>query len=87
MGLFKNNIRRNTNLITTKHLLFDFDALTAEQLKQKTEELKKDKTVFVMFISPSGDGLKVIYQLDKEIRIMLDFLISTNTMLQSLASI
>lgn len=67
MGLFKDDIRRNTNLITTQHLLFDYDTLTPEKLTQKTKELKKDKTVFVVFISPSGDGLKVIYKLDKEI--------------------
>lgn len=67
MGLFKDDIRRNTHLITTKHLLFDFDTLTPELLKDKIEELKKDKTVFVMFVSPSGNGLKIIYRLDKEI--------------------
>ena len=67
MALYKNDIRRNENLITAKHLLFDYDTLTQERLKEKIEELKQDQTVFVFFLSPSGNGLKIIYRLDKEI--------------------
>ncbi len=66
MGLFTNGRRKDEKLQCTRHIIIDYDHLNG-----KTEELKKqlqlDTSVFSTFISPGGDGLKVIYELASEI--------------------
>lgn len=58
MGTFKDNIRNAQNLESTQFLIFDCDHL--EDAKAFKAKLTKDPTVFMAFISPSGDGVKVI---------------------------
>jgi hypothetical protein len=65
-GVFKGNKRLNINLESTEFILLDYDHLGDELLKAK-EKLKKDKSVFMFFVSPSGDGLKVVYRLNEQL--------------------
>lgn len=63
IGEFRDNYRNNKSFIRSEFMLFDFDDL-GEELKTKAEFLKTNAYVYALFISPSGDGLKVIYRLD-----------------------
>ena len=65
-GVFKKNQRLNINLESTEFILLDYDHLGDELLTSK-EKLKNDKSVFMFFVSPSGDGLKVVYRLNEPI--------------------
>ncbi len=66
-GIFTDDIRSDANLVRTKHFVIDCDHLDAEQHAKLQEALKADTYVHFAFRSPSGDGLKVVYELDKEI--------------------
>lgn len=66
IGLFKENYRLDKNLISTEFMLFDFDHLEGE-INEYKNKLKENPMVYAAFISPSGDGLKVIFRLDKPI--------------------
>jgi len=60
------NSRLNKNLISTQHMIFDYDHLGGK-LKGKRKQLIEDPRVNFIFTSPSGDGLKVGYKLDNPI--------------------
>lgn len=50
-------------------ICLDFDHLTSfEKLLEFKEDLKRSKYVFAAFISPSGDGMKVIVRIPKDIK-------------------
>ncbi len=66
IGQFKNNTRKNANLISTQHMIFDYDHI-GEKLNDRRKKLIDDSRVNFLFTSPSGDGLKVGYKLDKPI--------------------
>jgi hypothetical protein len=66
IGEFKDNTRLNKNLISTQHMIFDYDHLGGK-LKGKRKQLIEDPRVNFIFTSPSGDGLKVGYKLDNPI--------------------
>ncbi|MDR3611039.1 MAG: BT4734/BF3469 family protein [Ignavibacteriaceae bacterium] len=66
LGTFKDGHRKNANLISSSHFIFDYDNLD-EKLDVMRTQLKKDNRVFAFFVSPRGNGLKVIYRLDKAI--------------------
>lgn len=66
-GLFSNNVRKAENLISSKILVFDADNLTSDKLSELSSLLREDKSVISYFVSPSGNGLKIICELDKEI--------------------
>ncbi len=63
---FKNNERSNTNFVTTTHLVIDIDHV-GDQLTVLKEKLTHDDTVYVAFLSPSGDGLKFVLRLDSAV--------------------
>jgi hypothetical protein len=65
MGLFKNNTRSNANFICTQYILLDCDHV--EDVAGLKTKLTQDANVFVAFLLPSGDGLKVIFRLDKDL--------------------
>ncbi len=48
-------------------MIFDYDGLAPEQLQSISATLRTSQNVFAFFISPSGNGIKVIYRLDKTI--------------------
>ncbi|MBI2417433.1 MAG: hypothetical protein HYV28_05925 [Ignavibacteriales bacterium] len=66
LGTFNNGHRKNVNLLGSSFLLFDYDHLD-EELNELKARLQNDEYVFAYFVSPRGNGLKVIYKLDKEI--------------------
>ena len=68
-GHFNPRVRKKENFVFTERFLLDIDHLSdyeidIEKLKIK---LKSDKTIELMFSSPSGDGLKVMFKLVKKI--------------------
>jgi predicted P-loop ATPase len=63
----------NTNEII-KHsglIQIDIDKLPIEQITELTKQLKNDKFVFALFLSPSGNGLKIIFKIPTKIEIHL----------------
>ncbi|MGA2624491.1 MAG: BT4734/BF3469 family protein [Bacteroidota bacterium] len=66
MGTFKDNHRENKNLISIKHVLLDFDDVLPV-LDALMGKLRKDRHVLCAFISPGGDGIKVIFPLDRAV--------------------
>jgi hypothetical protein len=66
LGTFTNNHRKNANLKSSSFFLFDYDYLD-DKLDSLKTRLKNDASVFAYFVSPRGNGLKVIYKLEDEI--------------------
>ncbi len=66
---FYPKIRRKENFVCTKRFLVDIDHLSEFEIdKQDLEtKLKLDKQVELLFSSPSGDGLKVLFKLSEKI--------------------
>lgn len=66
-GLFKH--RDNHGIVEhSGFVCLDFDHLTSyEKLVEFKDSLKKNKYVFAAFISPSGDGMKVVVRIPKDI--------------------
>ena len=64
-AIFTDNHRLKSNFIRTQSFVLDFDHV--DQLTEKREQLIKDERVYLLFISPSGDGLKVVCNLDQPI--------------------
>jgi len=71
MAKFKDGYRSNDNFDSTQHMILDFDKIQdVESLKEKFE---KDDRIFLIFNSPSGDGLKVILCFDQPIKSVKKF--------------
>jgi hypothetical protein len=66
MARFADDHRKNNNLISLNHLIFDFDHLNGS-LDNVRKQLMLDKNVYLLYTSPSGDGLKVICPIANEI--------------------
>jgi hypothetical protein len=66
LGTFNNNHRKNANLKSSSFFLFDYDDLD-DKLDSLKARLNNDDSVFAYFVSPRGNGLKVIYRLENEI--------------------
>lgn len=67
-GIFNPPYRRTENFASIDVFILDVDhlsekAMTADQLKEK---LKPDKRILLMFVSPGGDGLKIMFQLHEK---------------------
>ena len=60
LGLFENNERKNDKFVSTEFMIIDVDGLMEMQLKLLKLKLPKDSHVYSFFLSPSGDGIKVI---------------------------
>lgn len=63
---FKGNKRSNKNFSETKYIILDLDHL-GKILTDIKNQITLHKEAFVVFDSPSGDGLKVAYELEKTI--------------------
>jgi hypothetical protein len=63
------NIRQKENFSYTERFLVDIDHLAEYGLdiQEIKEKLKADRRVELLFISPSGNGLKVMFKLEKKI--------------------
>jgi len=63
---YRNNYRSNESFSSTRFIVIDIDHI-GESLLIVRDRLIDDPDVFMCFISPSGDGLKVIFEVDKPI--------------------
>jgi len=66
MATFTDGIRVNKNFSAIRFLIIDIDHIK-EKLDEVRLKLQSDPEVFMFFLSPSGDGYKVLYALDREI--------------------
>ncbi len=64
---YKNNYRNNENFESAEFLILDFDHIDDKQLIEVKDLLKKNPDVFSVFISPGGDGLKIILRLESPV--------------------
>jgi hypothetical protein len=72
MAEFKGNYRDNTSFLSTKHILLDTDHVPGG-LSELKAKIKTDPRVLVAFVSPSGDGLKMIFELERVVTTDADF--------------
>ena len=63
---FKNNHRVNAEFDSTKYVIQDLDHLSSRLIDIRSK-LVLDNDVFMVFSSPSGDGLKVVFELDQPV--------------------
>jgi len=70
-SIFKSEQRKIIDFDSTELILFDIDELQLREsmtnLMSLKEQLKEDNSVYVMFVSPSGKGLKILFKLNKPI--------------------
>ena len=66
-GQFNPNIRRTDNFAYTSYFVIDIDHLSDKGIgiKELRTKLESDDRVFLSFISPSEDGLKVMFKLEE----------------------
>lgn len=66
---FRPRIRKKENFLQTSRFILDIDHISEFEidLGALKERLKKDSYVEMFYCSPSGDGLKVFFKLDKPI--------------------
>ena len=65
-ALFVDGIRGNKSFKQTRFPLIDIDHIQ-DRLEEIGTLLREDDEVFISFLSPSGDGYKVMFALDREI--------------------
>ncbi|MEI7906469.1 MAG: BT4734/BF3469 family protein [Bacteroidota bacterium] len=63
---FEENKRLNANFISTQHFIIDVDHLNGNGPELR-EKLQNDPESFIIFTSPSGDGLKIVYEFSEPI--------------------
>jgi hypothetical protein len=63
---FQGNKRKNIEFESTKFIIQDLDHISAT-LQDVRNKLAADNDVFMVFLSPSGDGLKVVYEMDQPV--------------------
>lgn len=66
-GLFNPNIRRTENFAYTQYFVVDIDHLSDKgiAIKELRTKLESDDRVCLSFISPSEDGLKIMFKLEE----------------------
>jgi hypothetical protein len=69
---FKDSYRKNDNFHSAKHVVIDCDHL-GESLPTVRDAIEKDPDVFICFLSPSGDGLKVVFELEEPVTSDVDY--------------
>jgi translation elongation factor EF-1beta len=63
---FSGNVRKSENFISIKHFVIDIDKIkNKEELEEIKSKLKNDLRLKMIFVSPSGHGLKAIYELSE----------------------
>jgi hypothetical protein len=63
---FENRIRKSTFFKNARFVLMDLDHVS-DKLDILREQMRHDNEVFLFFLSPSGEGLKVVFALDRDI--------------------
>lgn len=66
-GIFNPPFRRTENFAYIQHFILDIDHISSKDLDlmQLRTEIEKDDRVMMCFVSPSEDGLKVLFQLEE----------------------
>ena len=68
LAISKNMKRKSEYFSSSQYIVLDFDDVaTGEDLNSKKREIARDIETLAVFISPSGNGLKVVYKLSKAI--------------------
>lgn len=65
IGSFKDNIRKDENLISVKHLMFDIDKVSEDKLNEIRKKLIANKYCYCFFTSCSGKGIKAIFETEE----------------------
>ena len=65
---FDGNIRHNSKFISSKHLIFDLDSIDSGSVGEIREMLMKETALFCLFTSPSGNGMKIIFETETVIK-------------------
>ncbi len=66
-GIFKNNHRKADKLQSIQFMIFDIDGLDNSEISILKDALKKDSRVYMYFLSPSGNGFKVMCPLSETV--------------------
>ncbi len=66
-GIFNPNIRRTENFAYTSHFILDIDHVSEKgiDLDSLRKKIEADSRVMLSFVSPSEDGLKVMFRLNE----------------------
>jgi hypothetical protein len=61
--------RKKENFASAKYFILDVDHLSEKKLNPHAlkEKLKNDNQIFLMFESPSGDGLKILFRFNEKV--------------------
>lgn len=65
---FKDNIRKNDNFEYTRYLIFDIDNISTTKIELFKKIFTLNKKIFCCFTSPSGNGLKIIFKLNRKVK-------------------
>lgn len=67
-GVFSPNFRKKENFAHTSYFILDIDHITEKNIDLQVlkSKLKKDQRITMMFVSPSGDGLKLLFELSEK---------------------
>ena len=67
-SIFNPPIRKNINFAYTQYFILDIDHLQEKEINIDSlkEKLKKDNRIVMIFNSPSNDGLKLLFRLQKK---------------------
>lgn len=70
-GIFKEGRRKKENLIQSQHIIIDVDHIEkmkdVESVTALKAKITQNKRTMACFVSPHGDGLKVLFALSKPI--------------------
>lgn len=66
-SLFSPNFRKTENFKSSEHLILDLDHISEYnyEINELKTKLSADENIELMFISPSGDGLKIFFRLSE----------------------
>jgi hypothetical protein len=70
---FSNGIRRSENFTGISCFVIDIDKLTNDRINILRQELMQDPRVKMLFISPSGQGIKAVFELAAECTSLKDY--------------
>lgn len=63
---FSNNIRKKEFFQRVKFILMDLDHVSG-RMDELRGKMRQDPEIFMFFVSPNGDGLKIVFALDRDI--------------------
>lgn len=67
LNVFEGNSRSNENFRSSSHIVIDFDHVPPDRLADTIAKLQIDPRVQAYFVSPSSDGIKIIFPLQQVI--------------------